>query len=207
MSEEKDNKNKDEENATAKVDAVEGELLDENAEESTLTEDETAVNNSTEEAILSAEELISQSRIMQSEIEKLEDKLLRQQAEQQNLQRRMEREIDNARKFAIERFVQELLPIRDSMEIAQTEAAKEDASLDTLREGNDLIVKMMVNAMAKLNIEAIDPEGEKFDPQWHEAMSMLPDPEKESGMIMHVHQKGYVMNGRLIRAAKVIVAQ
>ena len=189
------------------VNAVEGELLDENADESTLSENEDSVNQTGDDNIASAEELIQQSRIMQAEIEKLEDKMLRQQADQQNLQRRMEREIDNARKFAVERFVKEILPIRDSMELAQVEAAKDDSTLETLREGNDLVVKMLVNVMAKLNIEEMNPEGEKFDPQWHEAMSMLPDPEKESGTIMHVHQKGYVMHGRLIRAAKVIVAQ
>ncbi len=195
-------------NKAANNTTVEGELLDENADVATITESEEAINNAAKDAILSAEELVQQSRIMQTEIEKLEDKLLRQQAEQQNLQRRMEREIDHARKFAVERFIKELLPIKDSMEIAQVAAAKDDADWATLRQGNDLIVKMMVAMMAKLNITEINPTiGEKFNPQWHEAMSMLPDPEKESGNIMIVHQKGYLLNERLIRAAKVIVVQ
>jgi molecular chaperone GrpE len=195
-------------NKAANNTTVEGELLDENADVATITESEEAINNAAKDAILSAEELVQQSRIMQTEIEKLEDKLLRQQAEQQNLQRRMEREIDHARKFAVERFIKELLPIKDSMEIAQVAAAKDDADWATLRQGNDLIVKMMVAMMAKLSITEINPAiGEKFNPQWHEAMSMLPDPEKESGNIMIVHQKGYLLNERLIRAAKVIVVQ
>lgn len=135
------------------------------------------------------------------------DALLRQKAEQENLRKRLERDLDNARKYALERFAGELLPVRDSLEMGLDAARQEEVSVEALREGSELILKMLAAAMEKFAIQEINPLGEKFDPHLHEAMAMAPDPEAEPNTVVMVHQKGYQLNDRLLRPARVIVAK
>jgi molecular chaperone GrpE len=135
------------------------------------------------------------------------DTVLRLQAEQDNLHKRMTRDVENAHKYALEKFAQELLPIKDSLEMAVEAGSKPETTVDTLREGSELMVKMLASALEKFKVTEINPVGKKFDPHLHEAMSMTPDPNVEPNTVVMVHQKGYQLNDRLLRPARVIVAK
>lgn len=132
---------------------------------------------------------------------------LRTLADMENLKRRTRMDVESAHKFALEKFVNELLPVLDSMEMGLDAARKEEASADSIREGLDMTFKLFLDVMQKFNVERVNPAGEKFDPQLHEAMTMVPSPDHESQMVMEVFQKGYLLNERLVRPARVIVAQ
>jgi len=135
------------------------------------------------------------------------DQLLRVKAEQENLRRRHEREVENAHKYALERFAQELLPVIDSLEMGAEAAAAEGATLEKVREGTELTLKMLLSTMDKFGIKAVHPEGEPFNPEYHQAMSMLESPEHAANTVMNVMQKGYTLNERLIRPAMVVVSK
>lgn len=127
-------------------------------------------------------------------------------AEMENLRKRAEREVQNAHKFALERFFNELLPVRDSLELGLAAA---DGTVDVakLREGVELTLRQLTAAMDKFGVREIDPLGAKFDPSQQEAMAMLPTDQAAPNTVVQVMQKGYLLNDRLIRPAKVIVAQ
>jgi len=135
------------------------------------------------------------------------DQLLRVKAEQENLRRRHEREVENAHKYALERFAQELLPVIDSLEMGAEAAAAEGATLEKVREGTELTLKMLLATMDKFGIKAVHPEGEPFNPEYHQAMSLLESPEHAANTVMNVMQKGYTLNERLIRPAMVVVSK
>lgn len=126
-------------------------------------------------------------------------------AEMENLRKRTERDIQNAHKFALERFVNELLPVRDSLEMGLA-AADNTTEVAQLREGIELTLKQLASAMEKFGVQQLNPQGEKFDHNLHEAMATAPIPGVEANTVLQVVQKGYVLNERLIRSAKVIVA-
>ena len=136
-------------------------------------------------------------------------------AEAENVRRRADRSIENARKFALERFVEDLLPAVDSFERAveaasghaKAEGAEASAETSAIAEGIELSLKLLVGAMERQGIAVVDPIGEPFDPNLHEAMTMVDNTEVEPGSVVDVFQKGYTVNGRLIRAARVIVAR
>jgi molecular chaperone GrpE len=134
------------------------------------------------------------------------DLALRAQAEMDNLRKRTGRDVENAHKYALEKFVNELLPIMDSLELGIS-AAESAENIDDLREGMDLTIKMFNTAMDKFNVKAVDPQGEKFNPEQHEAVSMQEIEGAESGTVVTVMQKGYELNGRLVRPAMVVVAK
>ncbi|MDF9434560.1 nucleotide exchange factor GrpE [Chromohalobacter israelensis] len=133
------------------------------------------------------------------------DQTARAAAEAQNVRRRAEQDVDKARKFALEKFVKELLPVVDSLEKA-LESMQEGAS-EVHREGVSMTLKLQLDVLAKFGVEAVDPQGEPFDPQVHEAMTMVPNPEVEPNTVIEVMQKGYLLNGRLVRPAMVVVSQ
>jgi len=135
------------------------------------------------------------------------DQLLRVKAEQENLRRRHEREVENAHKYALERFAQDLLPVIDSLEMGAEAAAGEGATLEKVREGTELTLKMLLATIEKFGIQAVHPEGEPFNPEYHQAMSMLESPEHAANTVMNVMQKGYTLNERLIRPAMVVVSK
>jgi molecular chaperone GrpE len=135
------------------------------------------------------------------------DSLLRKQAEYDNLEKRTKRDLENAHKYAVEKFAIELLSIKDTMELGLEAAQKPETPLNSVCDGMDLTIKMLIDAMSKFNIVELDPINEKFDPQQHEAMSMQTLPDVEDGTILHVHQKGYKLHDRLLRPARVIVAK
>ncbi|HRD48484.1 MAG TPA: nucleotide exchange factor GrpE [Candidatus Contendobacter sp.] len=127
-------------------------------------------------------------------------------AEMENLRKRAERDVQNAHKFALERFFGELLPARDSLELGL--AATSDAvDIARLREGVELTLKQLAAAMEKFGARELNPLGARFNPNEHEAMAMLPTDQAEPNTVVQVLQKGYLLNERLLRPAKVIVAQ
>ncbi len=135
------------------------------------------------------------------------DKALRIQAEMENLKRRTQKDLDSAHKYGLEKFAKELLSVIDSLELGIQAATSDAPEVIKLKEGSELTIKQFETVFAKFNIEAIDPTGEVFNPEFHQAMSMLPSVEAEPNTVLNVFQKGYVLNGRLIRPAMVVVAQ
>ena len=135
------------------------------------------------------------------------DRLLRLQAEMENQRKRAQRDVTAARKFALEGIVGDLLPVRDSLEMGLAASASDSATLASLREGSELTLKMLASALEKHNIVAIDPVGEKFNPEFHQAMSMQPVEGAASNTVVSVMQKGYTLNERLVRPALVMVAK
>ncbi|WP_434984047.1 nucleotide exchange factor GrpE [Vreelandella zhaodongensis] len=152
-----------------------------------------------------ADMLAAQVEELEQSLAEAKDQALRAAAEAQNVRRRAEQEAEKARKFALEKFVKDLLPVVDSLEKA-LESMQEGAS-DAHREGVSMTLKMQLDALTKSGVESIEPQGEPFDPQVHEAMAMVPNPELEPNTVMEVMQKGYLLNGRLVRPAMVIVSQ
>ena len=149
---------------------------------------------------------------LQEELAAAGDALLRAQAEAQNTRRRAEKDVEKARRFALERFSSELLSVVDNLERAlqAAEQASGDAeAIDSkaIAEGVDLTLKGLLDVFGRFNISAVDPEGEPFDPQLHQAMSMLENSEVEPNTVLQVMQKGYTLNDRLIRPAMVIVSR
>ena len=140
------------------------------------------------------------------ELAKVKDQLLRTVAEMENVRRRAQRDVENAHKFAVEKLLGELLPVVDSLEKAE-ELAKTTDNADSMAEGISLSLKLFVSTLEKSGIALVDPLGEPFDPQLHEAMAMVPNPSAEPNSVMDVMQRGYTLNGRLVRAAKVVVVK
>jgi molecular chaperone GrpE len=134
------------------------------------------------------------------------DRALRAQAEVENIRRRASRDVESAHKYALEKFTAELLPVLDSLEKA-VEVAAESPAAESIAEGVELSLKLFLSVLEKHGVECIDPQGEPFDPQRHEAMAMVASPHAEPNSVLDVMQRGYVLNGRLVRAAKVIVAR
>lgn len=140
---------------------------------------------------------------VREELAAKQEEYLRLAAEMENLRKRSSREVANARQFAIERFAGELLSVVDSLEMGLAAAG---ASAEALREGSEATLRQLTGALEKHGVAVVDPEGEPFDPQQHEAMSMQPSDTAEPGSVIAVVQKGYLLNGRLLRPARVIVA-
>ena len=150
---------------------------------------------------------------LQGQLEKLQeqskvslDKVVRAQAEMENLRKRAARDVENAHKYALEKFTNELLPIMDSLELGLSASVKAK-NLDDLCKGMELTLEMFNTVMEKFGITMIEPKGEKFNPELHDAVSMQETNDSNSGIIIEVMQKGYTLNGRLIRPAMVVVAK
>jgi len=144
---------------------------------------------------------------LQDDLEGARDAALRAQADAQNVQRRAEQDVEKARKFALERFTTELLPVVDNLERALEAASADDATAGAITEGVELTLKSFLDALAKFNIEVVDPAGEPFDPNLHQAMSMVDNPDVEPNTVIAVMQKGYTLHGRLVRPAMVMVSK
>ncbi|SMN16110.1 Heat shock protein GrpE [uncultured Candidatus Thioglobus sp.] len=135
------------------------------------------------------------------------DKLLRAQAEMENLRRRNARDLENAHKFALDGFVKALLEVKDSLTMGLKTAKDENASVESITEGLEMTDKVFLSTMEKFGVELLNPTGEKFNPEFHEAVTMIPMPDKESNSVLEVVQHGFTLNGRLVRPAMVIVVQ
>lgn len=135
------------------------------------------------------------------------NQVLRIQAELENTRRRAALDVEKAHKFALEKFAQELLPVKDSLELGLAASTSEDEAVTRLREGMELTLKMLGACMEKFGIKEINPVGEPFNPEWHQAMTMQESAAHESNTVMHVMQKGYLLNERLMRPAMVVVSK
>lgn len=131
------------------------------------------------------------------------DKALRIQAEMDNLRKRSEKQVEDAHKYAVKKFVEELLPVTDSLEMGYAV----DGEVEQIREGIGLTMNVLKAAMEKFSVVAVDPLGEKFNPDLHQAMAMQPSDEYENDHVSAVMQKGYTLNGRLVRPAMVMVVK
>ncbi|EIC23255.1 nucleotide exchange factor GrpE [Thiorhodovibrio frisius] len=152
-------------------------------------------------------ELIAMIEQERARNEASRDQLLRARAEVENISRRKAKELENAHKFALENFVRELLQVRDSLELGQSAASESDADVVKLREGMDLTVKLLGDVMTKFGVERVDPMHQPFNPEFHQAMSMQPRADVAPNTVVAVIQRGYTLNGRLVRPALVMVSQ
>lgn len=132
------------------------------------------------------------------------DKYLRAVAEVDNVRKRSARDVENARKYALENFGRDILAVTDSLEMGIQ--AAENADPAALLAGKEATLKLLISTLERFGIKAVDPIGEPFDPEFHEAMTMQPTPDAEPGSVLAVIQKGYSLNGRLLRPAMVVVA-
>ncbi|SIO95691.1 nucleotide exchange factor GrpE [Vibrio spartinae] len=140
-------------------------------------------------------------------VKEQQDAVLRAQAEVENIRRRGEQEVDKARKFALNRFAEELLPVIDNLERAIQAADAENEVVKPLLEGVELTHKTFIDTIEKFGLKEINPEGQAFNPDLHQAMSIQESPDHESNTVMFVMQKGYELNGRVVRPAMVMVAK
>lgn len=143
---------------------------------------------------------------LQEQLNAANDQLLRSQAEIQNIRRRAERDVESAHKFGLEKFANQLLPVVDNLQRALDAIDTNDESQKAIYEGIDLTLKSFLDVLAQFKIEAIDPSGEPFDADYHQAVSMVPSPDVEPNTVLEVFQKGYKLNGRLMRPAMVVVS-
>ncbi|ODP96517.1 MULTISPECIES: nucleotide exchange factor GrpE [Salinivibrio] len=143
----------------------------------------------------------------EAKVQEQQDGVLRARADVDNMRRRTEQEVDKARKFALEKFAGELLPVIDNLERAVEMADKEDESIKPMVEGVELTLKTMMDTIDKFGLKAIDPQGQPFDPELHQAMTIQESAEHEPNTVMMVMQKGYELNGRVVRPAMVMVSK
>jgi molecular chaperone GrpE len=143
----------------------------------------------------------------QQEAGEAKQDMLRMQADMENLRKRLVREHEKARRRTLERFMGDLLPVRDSLERGLEAADDPAATVEALKEGKQLIMKMLIKAMGDHGLQTIDPAGEPFDPEKHEAMTMLPSAHHDENTVIEVLEKGYQLHDRLIRPAKVVVSR
>ncbi|SFV77643.1 Heat shock protein GrpE [hydrothermal vent metagenome] len=135
------------------------------------------------------------------------DKVLRAQAEMENLRRRNAKDLENAHKFALDGFVKALLEVKDSLTMGLKTARDDNASIEGITEGLEMTDKVFLSTLEKFGVETINPAGEPFNPEFHEAVTMIPMPDNESNSVLEVIQVGFSLNGRLVRPAMVVVVQ
>jgi molecular chaperone GrpE len=183
-----------------------GNPFEENESEAQAAEEvvvETGESENGEEGEVTIESLQAELETVRASADKNWDTVLRMKAEADNQRKRAEKQVQDAHKFAVQKFVSELLPVADSLEMGM--AAEGD--IDQIREGMNLTMNVLNKAFDKFSVEVIDPLGEKFDPELHQAMAMQPSDEYEEGHVSAVMQKGYTLNGRLVRPAMVMVVK
>lgn len=173
--------------------------------------EDVAEQDQTEESV--AAEEVSEADQDKKQIEELTAKAeenwnlyLRSQAEIENVRKRASKDVESAHKYAIDKFVAELLPIKESMDLGYAASHEENADIAKIKEGTELTLKMFSSMFEKFKIVELNPVGEKFNPTFHEAISMLPSPEYEANIVMNVVQKGYLLNERVVKPALVVVS-
>ncbi|MCU8419960.1 nucleotide exchange factor GrpE [Vibrio vulnificus] len=193
--------NKINEEALKQQDAAEVEV------EAVGTDADIEWNEEADESAVKIAELEAALLASEARVKEQQDSVLRAKAEVENMRRRTEQEIDKARKYALNRFAEELLPVIDNLERAIQAADAESEAVKPLLEGVELTHKTFIDVVSKFGLKEINPEGQPFNPEWHQAMSIQESPDHESNTVMFVMQKGYELNGRVIRPAMVMVAK
>ena len=176
--------------------------MSEQDNESTVAPEQT---ESASQPEVNVESLVAELEQVRARAAEMQDQALRVSAEMQNVRRSEERDVENAHKYALEKFSTDLLPVMDSLERG-LQAAGGDESTQAVREGVELTLRILTDVMRKYGVEAVESVGQPFNPSLHEAMSMVPSPDHAPNTVMAVLQKGYTLNGRLVRPAMVIVA-
>lgn len=177
--------------------------LEKEAEDIEELEKELADKNLQQE---STEELREEVTELQEALDESRNKLLAAHAEVENVRRRAQQDVTKAHKYALEKFVAELLPVIDSLEHA-LDNAKKHKSDQAMLEGIELTSQKLLATLQKFGVKQINPLNEPFDPQYHEAMTMVENPDVAANTVIDVFQKGYELNGRLVRPARVVVAK
>lgn len=191
-------------------DDAEREVAEDKVEQATDSAEQPAATGevSTEADIAAADVDAMIQEAVADALAEQQDSVLRAQAEVQNMRRRCEQDVEKAHKFALERFSGELLTVIDNLERALAAAEGNDAeNIQALKEGVGLTLKGFLETCEKFNIRQMNPEGEPFDPQMHQAMSMVENPDVEPNTVVMVVQKGYLLNERVIRPAMVMVSK
>ncbi|MFS2157384.1 nucleotide exchange factor GrpE [Pseudomonas sp. Pseusp122] len=160
----------------------------------------------TNEAV-SGEELVTRVQVLEEQLATAQDQALRVAADLQNIRRRAEQDVEKAHKFALEKFAGDLLPIIDSLERGLDLSNPDDESIRPMREGIELTLKMFQDTLKRFQLEAIDPHGQPFNAEMHQAMAMQESADVEPNSVLKVFQKGYQLNGRLLRPAMVVVSK
>ncbi len=191
---------------------VDVEASEEAASEAESPEAAEAPEEAVELADMSKAELFKDAENAREEAAKFRDAALRAEAEMQNVRRRASKDVEHAHKFGAEKLIQNLLPVIDSLEKAleSSELVKDldqDHSAKAVLDGVGLCHKMFLDTLGKENVAVVDPHGEPFDPNLHQAMSMVENPDMEPNSVVAVIQKGYQLNGRLVRPAMVMVSK
>ncbi|MCL1127401.1 nucleotide exchange factor GrpE [Shewanella surugensis] len=186
---------------TVTEEVLEGELLNE------TEENETSVMDELTQANFRVEELEQALKAAAAKVEEQKDSVIRAAAEVDNIRRRAAIDVEKARKFALEKFANELLPVLDNLERALEGTDAEDEATKSLCEGVDLTLKGFVGAVGKFGLSQVSPQGDAFNPDLHQAIGMQPSSEFPANTVMAVMQKGYVLNERLLRPAMVMVSQ
>lgn len=184
--------------STEKHNSQEPEQQQPEAEQTTETQSEESQAEESQE--LSVEQVLA-------DLAEAKDHVLRTQAEMQNLRRRMERDVENAHKYALEKFVGELLPVVDNLERAISAIDVSNEEFKAVGEGIELTLKSFLDVLGRFKVDTLDPKGEAFDPELHQAMSILEMQEVKPNTVVDVFQKGYTLNGRLVRPAMVVVSK
>jgi molecular chaperone GrpE len=167
--------------------------------------DETPRNESPESADAAGDSLESALQAAEARADEARSDYLRVLAELDNVRKRAVRDVETAHRYGLEKFATELLGVRDSLELGLAAASSSQA--EGLREGMEATLKLLTRAFEQFGVTEIDPVGAPFDPQWHEAMAMQESAEHPVGTVLTVVQKGYQLNGRLLRPARVIVSR
>ncbi|MCR1826667.1 nucleotide exchange factor GrpE [Ectopseudomonas oleovorans] len=159
------------------------------------------------EAVAPADDLAARVQTLEEQLAAAQDQSLRMAADLQNVRRRAEQDVEKAHKFALEKFAGDLLPVIDSLERGLELSSPDDVSIKAVREGMQLTLKLFHDTLARYNLEAIDPHGAPFNPEHHQAMAMEESIHAEPNSVLKVFQKGYLLNGRLLRPAMVVVSK
>lgn len=143
----------------------------------------------------------------QAEVAELKDQVLRAHAEMHNIRRRADADVEKAHKFALEKFALEMLTTVDNLERALAACTAQDDATKAIHDGVDMTLKALLASLAKFKIEVVNPEGEFFNPEYHQAITMVESPDAASNTVLTVMQKGYTLSGRLLRPAMVVVSK
>jgi molecular chaperone GrpE len=173
-------------------DNVQSEVADQTAE--SLAETVSSETEQLKVALAAAEAKANEAR----------DQALRAMAELENVRKRSVRDIENAHKYAVEKFAGDLIAVKDSLEMS---LAAQNASIEDLRAGSDATLKLLAKAFERASVLEVQADGATFNPEFHEAMAMVPVADKAPNTVINVVQKGYILNGRLVRPARVIVSK
>ncbi|WP_028695116.1 nucleotide exchange factor GrpE [Pseudomonas cremoricolorata] len=172
-------------------------MADEQLNEKDLNVEQAGAENTADARVLELEEQLAAAK----------DQSLRAVADLQNVRRRADQDVEKAHKFALEKFAADLLPVIDSLERGLELSSANDEAIKPMRDGIELTLKMFSDTLKRYNLETVDPHGEPFNAEHHQAMAMEESAEVEPNSVLKVFQKGYLLNGRLLRPAMVVVSK